>query len=178
MGAQTYIGHVLVSVNPFRDCQCHTLCCEDYKRLISCSGYLYRGGAGLLQRKESPGNPTSRFRRRRIGVLQHESLQRQSMCHHIWGVGSRENGSRQAYNAVHRQCIRRERFFDPGDQRDGVGYKSVTGIIRQCEDAQEQQFFSVWEVPGTAIQRAGRTCRSKHYELSFGEIESRGSDYE
>ncbi len=64
IGAQTYIGHVLVSVNPFRDRECYSSSCESKIRLTIGSGYLHRRGTGLLPRKEPTRNPASCLRRR------------------------------------------------------------------------------------------------------------------
>jgi hypothetical protein len=85
LNVQTYIGHVLVSVNPFRDRELAKK--SSIHELTEYSWHIYGPGIGFLQRSEQAGSTSPRFRRRRIFVLQHESIQGQSMCDHIRRVG-------------------------------------------------------------------------------------------
>ena len=110
---------------------------RELKALTWSSGHLHRRSAGFVSREESAGDPAPRLCCRRIGVLQHERLQRKPMRHHIWRVGRRENGSCEADNAIHRQRIWGNRLLDPANQRYGVSYQPFVGIVRQCKDAQE-----------------------------------------
>lgn len=48
------------------------------------------------------------------------------MRDHFRRVRSRQDRGCEAAHAVHRERIRREQFFDSGDQGYGAGHKSVT----------------------------------------------------
>src|ERR1700712_2062776 len=99
--------------------------------------------------------------------------------HHNFGrVGCRENGSGKAHNAVHCKCIWRQQFVYSGNQGYGSCDKSAFGELRKCENAEEQQFFAIWEILRDSVQFARRACGSEHQQLLAREVESGWADYE
>jgi len=100
------------------------------------------------------------------------------MCHHFGGIGGGKDRSSETDNAIHRECVWRNRLVDSANKRDGARNESATGVFRECENIEEQQLFEVWEVFGAAIQCAGRASGGEYHKLSVGEKQGCGTDNE
>lgn len=111
--------------------------CFGLGQSLSRPGDIHRCCFGQLSGEEQTGDATTRFRYRRVLLLQHESLRRESMHNHFRRIGSRQNRSGETYYAVHCECIWRQQFLHPGDQGYGSRDESSAGELRKCEDAEE-----------------------------------------
>lgn len=137
----TYIGSVLISVNPFRGatfvrCQLRGIITPTTPNTRSWN--LHRRCLATISGKEPSRGTSACLRHCRGILLQYECLQREPMRHHYGRIGCREDGGGQAHNAVHCGGVRRPGQWNSGDQGHGAGHESSVGEFWMCKDSTQQ----------------------------------------